>query len=436
MKFEDFDFHFDLLDALDSMGFQTATPVQEQAIPAILDDKDIIAVAQTGTGKTAAFLLPVLNKIMTTEYPGGSSCLIITPTRELALQIDRQAEALGYFTGVSSVAVYGGGEGSDWDTQKKALNSGADIIVATPGRLLSHIKMGYFKLDKIKYLVLDEADRMLDMGFYGDIISINSELPKEKQCLLFSATMPGKFRKLAKELANDPVEVSIAISKPAANVLQGAYIVYEKQKPKLIRQLLKERKDLNRVIVFSSTKKAVNDIVKALAKVDFTLGAISSDLDQKGRELVMREFANGKVQVLVATDVISRGIDIKDIQLVINYDVPPDPEDYIHRIGRTARANASGIGLTFVSEKDQFRFGKIEELLGSEIRKMPMPEGIGEGPEYRPPGKRKPNYRRNKKKNYSKGKFRKGGKGKEGNFNKSKGGKNSGPSKKQAPKKD
>ncbi len=384
VTFEDLGFNYDLLDGLDSMGFINATPVQALAIPHILNGRDIMAIAQTGTGKTAAFLLPVLNMIMETEPNGKSSCLIVSPTRELAKQIDLQAEALGYFTGVGSVAVYGGGEGGNWDQQKKALTSGADIIAATPGRLIAHINMGYVDFSSIKYFILDEADRMLDMGFHKDIVTIGKQLPEDVQTLMFSATMPGNIRKLSKDLLKDPAQVNIAISKPAKNVLQVAYSVYDKDKINLISTLLKGRKSYKKIIIFSSAKKSVNSIVASLNKNGLKSKGISSDLDQKERETALKEFTNGTIPIIVATDVLSRGIDIKNINLVINYDVPPDPEDYIHRIGRTARANATGVGITFISEKDQLRFARIEKLLGEPIRKSHMPEGIQPGPEYAP----------------------------------------------------
>ncbi len=414
VTFEELEFNDPLLEALDVMGFKEATPVQAAAIPPIFQGKDIMAIAQTGTGKTAAFLLPVLDLIMyDEESEGKTTCLILTPTRELALQIDKQAEALGYYTGVGSVPIYGGGEGSGWDQQKKALTKGADIVVATPGRLISHLNMGYVKFGDIKYLILDEADRMMDMGFIGDIKKIDKHLPKEKQVLMFSATMPPNIRKLSKDLLRNPVNVNIAISKPAKNVMQIAYSVYEAQKNRLIVDLLKGKKNYKRIIVFSSTKKAVSGIVTALKTKGLQAEGISSDLEQKKREQVLRDFVNDKVQIIVATDVLSRGIDIKDISLVINYDVPPDPEDYIHRIGRTARAKASGIAITFISEKDQFRFGRIEKLLGEEIMKTPLPKELGEGPVYNPP-KKKPKFGgRGKGKGGFKGK--KGGKGKSGN---------------------
>ncbi len=406
VTFEDLGFNYDLLDALDSMGFIYATPVQAAAVPHILDGKDVMAIAQTGTGKTAAFLLPILNLLMDEEYEGKTSCVIVSPTRELAIQIDRQAEALGYFTGVSSVAVYGGGEGASFDQQKKALTTGADIIAATPGRLLSHISMGYVDFSKVKYFILDEADRMMDMGFHKDIMDISKQMPKIKQTLMFSATMPPNIRKLSAELLNEPEMINIAISKPSENILQAAYSVYDHQKDKLITELLKGKKSYNKIIVFSSTKKAVSSIVRALGKGGLVAKGISSELDQKEREKVLKEFTNGTTPIIVATDILSRGIDIKDINLVINYDVPPDPEDYIHRIGRTARANATGVGITFISESDQVRFSRIEKLLGEPVHKSPLPPQVGKGPEYNPI-KNKDSYRKPKSSKKGKSNYKK-----------------------------
>lgn len=384
VTFEELGFNYDLLDGLDSMNFIYATPVQALAVPHILDGKDVMAIAQTGTGKTAAFLLPIIDLIMSEKYNGKTSCLIVSPTRELAKQIDLQAEALGYFTGVSSVAVYGGGEGNNWDVQKKALTSGADIIAATPGRLLSHMNMGYVDFSHIKYFILDEADRMLDMGFNKDIIKIAKSMPDKKQTLMFSATMPENIRKLSKALLKNPEQINIAISKPADNVLQVAYNVYDSQKIPLITSLLKGKTSYKKTIIFSSSKKAVSVIARALTKAGMKSKGVSSDLDQKEREQALKDFTNGTIPIIVATDVLSRGIDIKDINLVINYDVPPDPEDYIHRIGRTARANTTGVGITFITEKDQVRFSRIEKLLGEPIRKTPLPAELGKGPEYNP----------------------------------------------------
>lgn len=364
------------------MGFNKATPIQEQAIPFILDGKDLIACAQTGTGKTAAYLLPILNKI-SKEHNENIDTLIVAPTRELALQIDQALEGFAYFTSVSSIAVYGGGDGMSFEREKKALMQGANIIIATPGRLIAHLIMGYVKFDNIKHLILDEADRMLDMGFNEDIIRIINYLPAKRQTLLFSATMPPKIRTLAKRILVNPEQINIALSKPAEGILQAAYMVYNNQKVELIKDLLKG-KDLISVLIFSSTKSNVKVIEKELIKNGFPARAIHSDLDQKERESVLIDFRNRKIRILVATDILARGIDIEGISLVINYDVPDDAEDYIHRIGRTARAESTGIALTFVNEFDQQKLYQIENLIEKEINKIPLPEFIGKGPLYEP----------------------------------------------------
>jgi superfamily II DNA/RNA helicase len=342
MKFTEFNIHEDLLNSISYMGFEEATPVQIKAIPVILEGKDLIACAQTGTGKTAAFVLPILDRIARERY-SGTSTLIIVPTRELAIQIDQQIQGIGYVLGLNSIAVYGGGDGEDWGLEKKALSSGADIIVATPGKLISHLNMGYVKFDKIKHLVLDEADRMLDIGFFEDIIKIISFLPKQRQTLMFSATMAPKIKKLAAQILVDPFEVSIAVSKPAEGVLQAAYLVYDNQKPGLIDYLISDRPDYESILIFCSTKKKVAEIARLIKKTEKETESISSDLEQSERERVMLRFKARKTRILVATDVLSRGIDIKDINLIINYDVPGDAEDYVHRIGRTARADATGV---------------------------------------------------------------------------------------------
>jgi superfamily II DNA/RNA helicase len=399
MKFHEFDFIPEVMDGLDAMGFDECTPVQEQTMPIIMEGKDLIGCAQTGTGKTAAYLLPVLNRI-SEERTHGVNTLIIAPTRELVMQIDQQIEGFSYFCPVSSIPVYGGGEGSAFDQQKTALQKGADFVVATPGRLLSHMNLKYADFSDVKHLILDEADRMLDMGFFDDIMKIVGELPKEhRQTLLFSATMPPKIRKLSKELLSNPEEVNIAISKPAENILQIAYMVYDGQKSGLIKDLLKDKSDFQSILIFTSRKANVNTIVRELKKLKLSADGISSDLEQKDREEVLRKFKNRKTQILVATDIISRGIDIDGIELVLNYDVPNDAPDYVHRIGRTARAQRSGIAITLITEKDQHDFKKIEDLIEREVMKVPLPPELGEGPEYKPlsfKGGRKP--------------FRKGGK--------------------------
>ncbi len=367
------------------MGFDTPTPIQEQAIPIIMENQDLIACAQTGTGKTAAFLLPILNKFASSETKTNQiKTLIIAPTRELALQIDQQIEAFGYFLGVSSLPVYGGGDSSSWDQQKKALSDGADIIVATPGRLIAHINLGYVDFNHIEHLILDEADRMLDMGFHDDIMKIINRLPKKRQTLLFSATMPGKIRELSKKLLTNPKQLNIALSKPAEGVLQGAYLVFEDQKIILIENLLNGKKNYPSILIFASTKKKVREINQRLQRKNFDCAEISSDLNQEERESALKRFKSKKTQILVATDILARGIDIKEISLVINYEVPQDAEDYVHRIGRTARADATGVALTLISDKDQYRFHQIEELIGSSVMKIPNPTEVGEGPKYEP----------------------------------------------------
>lgn len=384
MTFRELGLNDQVLEGLDAMGFENATPVQEQAIPYILKGRDIVACAQTGTGKTAAFLLPVLDRIVSDHsLPDHVNAVVLVPTRELAIQIDQQLEGLSYFAPVSSIAVYGGGDGATFEQQKKALSKGANVIVATPGRLIAHLQMGYVKFDALKFFVLDEADRMLDMGFMDDMMKIMEYMPKDRQNLLFSATMPPKILQLAKKILTDPAEVKLAISKPAAGVAQEAYVVYDTQKVKLLQKLLKE-KDLPSMLVFTSRKSNVREIVNALKKVGFAAKGISSDLDQGEREQVLLDFRNRKTQVLVATDILSRGIDIKNIDLVVNYDVPMDAEDYVHRVGRTARAATKGAAITFIGEQDQRRFHDIEQLIERVIDKSPMPEEIGDGPAYEP----------------------------------------------------
>ncbi len=384
MIFKDFNFDSSLQEGLDSMGFETPTPIQEQAIPVILQNKDIIACAQTGTGKTAAFLLPILHKL--SENPTESTnTLIVVPTRELALQIDQALQGFSYFTSVSSLAIYGGNDGVMFETEKRALTEGANVIIATPGRLMAHLNMGYVKLDKLQHLILDEADRMLDMGFVDDIIKITNYLPKNRQTLMFSATMAPKIRTLANKLLNNPEQISISISKPAEGVIQGAYLVYDTQKNNLIKFLLKGKdEELNSVIIFLSTKQKVKELERDLIKAGLKAKAIHSDLEQLEREEVLRNFRSKQLQILVATDILSRGIDIEDISLVINYDVPGDPADYIHRIGRTARAASTGVALTFINEFDQQKFLQIENLIGAEVKKIPLPAELGEGPAYTP----------------------------------------------------
>lgn len=364
------------------MGFEEPTPVQQQAIPHIMQSKDVIACAQTGTGKTAAYLLPTLNDLVNNRSQHIST-LIIVPTRELAVQIDQQLEGFSYFTNVSSITIYGGSDGATFDRQKTALKQGTEIVVATPGKLMSHLNLGYVDLQHLKHFILDEADRMLDMGFYEDIMRIASYLPKKKQSLLFSATMPPKIRQLAKSLQHEPEEINIAISKTASGVLQAAFVLYDNQKLPLLKHLL-NAKMVSSLIVFCARKTTVKEIALAIKSLDYEIAAISSDLEQHEREDIMRKFKNKQLQILVATDILSRGIDVEGIELIINYDVPNDAEDYVHRVGRTARADKKGAAFTFIGPKEQRSFGQIEELIELEVTKAKVPEYIGETPEYAP----------------------------------------------------
>lgn len=384
MKFTEFGLDERLLEGIDSMGYENATPVQEQVIVPILQGKDIIASAQTGTGKTAAFLLPVINKMITEPHDAHNiNAVIIVPTRELAVQIAQSMEGLSYFTDVSSIAVYGGGDGTSFTTEKKALSSGVDMVICTPGRMIAHLNMGYVKMQAVKYLILDEADRMLDMGFYDDIMKIISFLPKQRQNLLFSATMPMKMREMARKILHQPLEINIAISKPPEQIVQEAFVVYEPQKIPLVKEILR-KKDFQSVIVFCSKKVNVKQLSNELKRSKFSIEEIHSDLEQDKREQVLQDFRNKKLKILVATDILSRGIDIEDIDLVINYDVPNDGEDYVHRIGRTARAASEGTAYTFITEKEQQKFGQIEELLGHPVTKAAVPEQFGPTPAYNP----------------------------------------------------
>ena len=384
MEFSELNLDESVLSALDTMNFKECTPVQEHTIPVLLEGHDLIGVAQTGTGKTAAYLLPVLSKLCSGEYPEDSiNCIIMSPPRELAIQIDRQMEAFSYFMPVSGVAVYGGNDGVRFEQEKKGLTLGADVVIATPGRLISHLSLGYVDLSRVSFFILDEADRMLDMGFYDDIIQIVKHLPKERQTIMFSATMPEKIRQLAENILNNPVEVKLAVSKPAEKIIQAAYICYESQKLEIIKDLFSSQQP-ERVIIFASSKVKVKEVTKALLRMKLNVGEMHSDLEQGQREEILHEFRNGKVNILVATDIVARGIDIDDIRLVINYDVPHDCEDYVHRIGRTARANNDGCAITFVSETEQTKFYQIEKFLDKTIYKLQIPEQIGEGPEYTP----------------------------------------------------
>ena len=393
MTFSDFNFHPDLEEGLLSMGYKTPTPIQQESIPLILQKNDLIACAQTGTGKTASYLLPILHQIAQTDKKYINT-LILAPTRELAQQIDQQVEGLAYFTGISSIAVYGGGDGAIYETQKRALRDGVDIVIATPGRLIAHLSSGAINLDHLQHLVLDEADRMLDMGFSDDIMRIISYLPKQRQTLLFSATFPPKIRSLANAILQNPVQVNIAISKPAEGITQQAYLTHDHQKLPLITSLLKD-KTYQSGIIFSSTKDKVKELDRALRKTGIVAKAFHSDLDQEERESLLNAFRARQLPFLIGTDVLSRGIDVEGIELVLNYDVPPDPEDYIHRIGRTARAATTGTAITFVNERDQRRFFTIENLIGKEIQKINLPEELGEGPLYQPEKKVHHNHRNN-----------------------------------------
>ncbi|HPE43965.1 MAG TPA: DEAD/DEAH box helicase [Bacteroidales bacterium] len=382
MKFSELNLHPSLMEGLDAMGFENATPIQTQAIPVVLNQKDLIACAQTGTGKTAAFILPVVHSLLLLEdIPPKPQVLILVPTRELAIQIDQQIEGLAYFTGVSSVAVYGGGSGTDYANEKKALQSGAPIVVATPGRLIAHLNMGYVDFSMLRFLVLDEADRMLDMGFLPDMQRIIAITNNDRQTLMFSATMPDAIRKLARQILKSFEEINLAVSKPAENVLQAAYMTFENQKIPLIQHLI-EGRELPLVLIFSATKKSVKEIEQHLLKKKLNAKAIHSDLTQEERGKVLRDFKHREIQILVATDIVSRGIDIDDISLIINYNVPGDAEDYVHRVGRTARAEKTGVALTFINEEEIYKFNRIEEFIASEIRKLPLPAVLGEGPEY------------------------------------------------------
>jgi len=381
MTFEEFGLNEKLLEAISYMGFEKPTPIQEAAIPEILKGRDLIAGAQTGTGKTAAYLLPILNKL-TGRTLHDVNTLIIVPTRELALQIDQQIHGFAYFMDINSISIYGGGGNADWETEKKSLTGGADIIVATPGKLIAHLNMGYVKFDSIEYLVLDEADRMLDIGFYDDIMKIVSFLPKSRQTLMFSATMPPKIKELASKILVNPFLISRELAKPPEGVLQGAYLVYEAQKTTLINSLIADKPQCSSILIFTSTKAKVGQIVRALRDKRYKVEGISSDFEQQEREEVLLRFRSQQTRVLVATDVMSRGIDIKDIDLVINFDVPHDAEDYVHRVGRTARAEATGIALTLVSPVDIDKFSKIEHLIGQLVYKIPLPAELGEGPRW------------------------------------------------------
>ena len=384
MTFEELDLSDELLDALYDMHFDECTPIQEMAIPVALEGKDIIAVAQTGTGKTAAYLIPVIDRLSRLPAPEDAvNCIIMAPTRELAQQIDRQMEGFAYFMPITSVAVYGGTDGVTFARQQRGLKMGTDVVIATPGRLIAHLQMGNVDLSRVSYFILDEADRMLDMGFYDDIMQIVAKLPKERQTLMFSATMPPKIKQLAKAILNDPVEVKTAISRPADGIEQSAAICYEEQKTPFLKHLFKTHHS-KRVIIFAASKLKVKELTRELRRFHWKVDEMHSDLDQQRRDDVILDFRAGRTDILVATDIVARGIDIDDIAMVVNYDVPREAEDYVHRIGRTARANTDGKAVTLVSQRDQTPFGRIEHFLGYEVRKEPVPAEFGETPEYKP----------------------------------------------------
>jgi len=393
LKFTEFNLHPSLQEGIESLGFENATPIQIQAIPVILEGRDLIGSAQTGTGKTAAFLIPIIQQILTHKSGKSIQAMVIVPTRELAMQIDQQMEGIAYFTGLSSMAIYGGGDGTTFTQEKQALTEGADMVICTPGRMIAHLNQEYAKTDGLKFLVLDEADRMLDMGFHEDIEKIINYLPKERQSLMFSATMPREIRGLARKILKDPFEINIAVSKPAERILQLAYVVYDAQKIPLITFILKNNKGKN-VLVFCSTKNSTKELSRALNIAGMKVSEIHSDLDQKMREEVMLKFRNKQINILVATDILSRGIDVEDIDLIINYDAPNDGEDYIHRIGRTARAEAEGVAITLINEKDQGKFEQIEKLLEKSIHKAVVPGHLGETPVYDPKSNKQKHFKR------------------------------------------
>lgn len=411
MKFKELGLDDQILEAIGYMGFEDATPIQEKAIPVILEGRDLIACAQTGTGKTAAFILPTLHRIFKSNDGPGTKALVVCPTRELALQIEKQIQGFAYFLGIHSIAIYGGGSGSDFEQQKKALKSGADVIVATPGKLLSHLNLGYVKFDTVKHFILDESDRMMDMGFREDIDKIASFLPKDKQTLMFSATMPSKIREMSKQLLRNPEQISFAISKPAEGVLQAVYLAHDTQKIQLLTKLIADKPNYESILIFTSTKKNVGNIVTGLRRNKFAAEGISSDYDQSQRESVLASFKQKKTRIIVATDVLSRGIDIKDINLVINFDVPKNAEDYVHRVGRTARAKTTGVAITLINEKDMYNFHQIEQLIEREIMKLPPPEELGPGPVWRTGKKRGGGNRKYGGKNKRKSNYKGGKKG-------------------------
>ena len=412
MRFDEILQNDSVLDGLWDMHFDECTPIQEKAIPLILQGKDLLACAQTGTGKTAAYLLPIIDMLAENNYPEDSiNCVIMAPTRELVQQIDQQLQGFSYFMPVSGTAIYGGTDGHTYEQQRKSLNLGTDIVIATPGRMLAHMNIGSVDLSKVSFFILDEADRMLDMGFYNDIMQIYSHLPETAQVLLFSATMPQKINKLAKKILKKPSEIRMAVSKPADKIKQSCFICYEKQKLPLIRHIFKTNIP-NRVIIFSSSKLKVKELSREMKKLNFAIEEMHSDLEQEQRDQVMIDFKSGKIKILVATDIVARGIDVDDIETVINYDAPRDAEDYVHRVGRTARADKDGKAITFVSPEDFRRLAKIEKLLKEEITKEKIPSGLGVAPIYE--------RNQEKKKNKNQGKTRYRNKNYKGRRDKSK----------------
>lgn len=410
MTFEELLTNDDLLDAVYDMHYEKCTPIQEKAIPPVLEGRDLMAVAQTGTGKTAAYLLPVIERLINDNYPQDRvNCVIMAPTRELAQQIDVQLQGFTYYLPITSLPVYGGTDGETYNIQRKGLKNGADFVIATPGRLLSHLNMGYVDLSKVSFFILDEADRMLDMGFLEDIMKIIGKLPGDRQTLLYSATLPGTIKQLASKILNNPVEIKLAVSKPAEGIKQEAYVCYENQKLSLIK-LLFDNNPPTKVIVFAGSKAKVKELYKAFMRKSYKVAEMHSDLDQTQREKVILDFKAGKINVILATDIISRGIDIDNIETVVNFDVPKEGEEYVHRVGRTARANKKGSAITFISEKEIGKFKRIEKLLGKEVIKNPLPAGFEKGPEYTyetQKGKNRGKYKfkRNKQKDFvSKGK--------------------------------
>jgi ATP-dependent RNA helicase RhlE len=396
MNFSELNLNKQVLDALEAMRFSECTPIQEKTIPYILQGRDLLGTAQTGTGKTAAYLLPIINKLSEGDYPDDYiNCIVMSPTRELAQQIDQTMEGFSYFMPLSNVAIYGGNDGVTFEQQKKGLTLGADVVVATPGRLIAHINLGYVDLSHLSFFVLDEADRMLDMGFSDDILSIIKLIPSSCQKIMFSATMPMKIQQLANKILHNPAIIKLAVAKPAEKIVQHAYVCYENQKLMLIRYIIAHGRN-ERTLIFASSKNKVKEISRDLRSMKLKVSEMHSDLDQNQREETMLDFKSGKIRVLVATDIIARGIDIDDIRTVVNYDVPHDSEDYVHRIGRTARANNDGLAITFINEKEQRKFALIEKFLGKEVEKITIPTEIGEGPKYTP----HLNSTNNRKRNY------------------------------------